>query len=151
MTFGEPRVDLSINGGSGHVCRVFATHGEPLMVVIWSRGFALSRADEDAALPTALEVLRFVHVPMRDGVHLSTTAFLSRSRQVSLPVILTLPPYLPTARNCAEAVHFTRSGYVYVVLDTRGCGDSQGECEPFETDGADGDRGHVHRTRARSE
>jgi uncharacterized protein len=97
-----------------------------------------SRAQEEASLPRGVEIIRGVRVPMRDGIYLNGTVFLSRQRQGPVPVILTLSPYVPAERNFSEGVYFARSGFAWVAVDSRGRGDSEGTFVPFENDAADG-------------
>jgi putative CocE/NonD family hydrolase len=75
-------------------------------------------------------------VPMRDGVELSADVYRPDTAG-RFPVVLMRTPYtkpgaLAAGRNWASR------GYVFVALDVRGRGDSDGEWVPYRNDGRDG-------------
>jgi hypothetical protein len=76
-------------------------------------------------------------VPMRDGTKLAAIVYKPRSQKGPLPVILTLTPY--TSRSTySRGRYFSEQGYVFVSVDTRGRGNSEGQFDPFMKDGQDG-------------
>jgi putative CocE/NonD family hydrolase len=78
-----------------------------------------------------------VRIPLRDGVRLQATVYLPSGMEGPLPVIFTLTPY--TADSYHErADYFARHGYVFALIDCRGRGNSEGEFEPFASEGRDG-------------
>ena len=80
-------------------------------------------------------------VPMRDGITLSADIYMSVlvSEQVDRrPVILLRTPYMKSGVNLESAKNFVRQGYIYVVMDVRGRGDSDGEFVPYFNEGQDG-------------
>ena len=77
-------------------------------------------------------------VPMRDGVELSADVYRPR-KAGRYPVVLSRGPYLKTNERVAEnARSFVERGYVMVVMDVRGRGDSDGDFVPYRRDGRDG-------------
>jgi putative CocE/NonD family hydrolase len=77
-------------------------------------------------------------VRMRDGVELSADVYRPPSAG-RFPVILSRTPYTKTnASTLRTARYFASHGYVYVVMDVRGRGDSDGQFEPYVNDGRDG-------------
>ena len=76
-------------------------------------------------------------IPARDGVLLNATVFRPRVQAQALPVIFTFTPYVGDSYQ-DRAMYFARHGYVYVLVDVRGRGNSQGRFEPFEHEAQDG-------------
>lgn len=82
-----------------------------------------------------------VRVPMRDGVTLSADIFFpaETKRGERFPVILARTPYNKNQKTYFEpARYFAARGYVYVTMDVRGRGDSDGEFIPYRNEGIDG-------------
>jgi putative CocE/NonD family hydrolase len=79
-----------------------------------------------------------VRVKMRDGVELSADVY--RPDTVGqFPVILTRTPYNKNGNGpLNQGRYFTSHGYVCVVMDVRGRGDSDGKFVPYRNDGIDG-------------
>jgi putative CocE/NonD family hydrolase len=77
-------------------------------------------------------------VPMRDGVTLSADVYRPKAPG-RYPVILQRTPYLKTSSRALEVGReFAKRGFVYVWMDVRGRGDSDGEFVPYRNDGRDG-------------
>ena len=77
-------------------------------------------------------------VRMRDGVELSADVYRPDSAG-QFPVILSRTPYNKNANSTlAIARYFVPRGYVFVAMDVRGRGDSDGEFVPYRNDGRDG-------------
>jgi uncharacterized protein len=81
-------------------------------------------------------------VPMRDGITLSADVYkpLGRSGEPGrFPVILTRTPYLKLSEGILMvANYFAERGYVFVAMDVRGRGDSEGKFIPYFNEGQDG-------------
>lgn len=80
-------------------------------------------------------------VPMRDGVVLSADVYCpSNVRQgVRYPVILSRTPYLKADPGVLETGrYFAEHEYVFVAMDVRGRGDSDGTFVPYRNEGRDG-------------
>jgi len=81
-----------------------------------------------------------VRIPMRDGVHLSADVWMP-AEPGQYPVILMRTPYLKTMgllRFPEHGAYFASHGYVLVVQDTRGRGDSEGVYNFYFDDLEDG-------------
>ncbi|HEV3205280.1 MAG TPA: CocE/NonD family hydrolase, partial [Gemmataceae bacterium] len=76
-------------------------------------------------------------IPMRDGVKLNATVYKPRELSTGLPVIFTLTPYIADTYH-DRAWFFAGHGYVFVIVDVRGRGNSEGKFEPFVNDARDG-------------
>ncbi|GAA4272964.1 CocE/NonD family hydrolase [Aquimarina gracilis] len=74
---------------------------------------------------------------MRDGINLSANIYFPRSNEESYPVILIYTPYV-NDEAVERGMYFASNGYVFITLDLRGRGNSEGEYKPFEKDGIDG-------------
>jgi uncharacterized protein len=77
-----------------------------------------------------------VRVKMRDGVELSADIYRPEA-EGRFPVILNRTPYTKTG-SVKTARFFVERGYVFVAMDVRGRGDSDGEFIPYRNDGQDG-------------
>jgi len=76
-------------------------------------------------------------IPMRDGVRLNATLYKPKESRRRIPAIFTMTPYVGSTWH-SDAVYFTRHGYVFLVIDVRGRGNSEGDFSPFEDDEEDG-------------
>ncbi|MHB1842408.1 MAG: CocE/NonD family hydrolase [Sulfobacillus sp.] len=77
-------------------------------------------------------------IPMRDGVGLAADIYLPVSPGAH-PVVLLRTPYLRTTSEIAATGAFwARAGYVFVAVDVRGRGDSEGAFRPYRAEGEDG-------------
>jgi putative CocE/NonD family hydrolase len=86
-----------------------------------------------------MRILFNQRVPMRDGVTLSADIYLPAGEIKPYPVLLTRTPYLKADMVVVErARQFVRRGYVYVCMDVRGRGDSDGAFNPYFNEGRDG-------------
>jgi putative CocE/NonD family hydrolase len=92
-------------------------------------------AEEPAA--TGVDLLWGFKIPMRDGVHLNGTVFKPADQKGPLPVIFTLTPYIGDSYQ-NRASYFSRHGYVFVLADVRGRGNSEGSFDPFAQEPHDG-------------
>lgn len=112
------------------------------------RAFALlvaAAASLPAARPAPAQVeVRFaVQTPMRDGVRLVSDLWKPPGTG-PFPTILVRTPYertmelVPQARPPELGRYFASHGYVWMIQDTRGRGDSEGSFAFFRDDGRDG-------------
>lgn len=90
--------------------------------------------------PREVRILFNQRVPMRDGVTLSADVYLPAGEPCKRPVILTRTPYLKSNMLVVErAQQYVKSGYVFVAMDVRARGDSDGEnFNPYFNEGRDG-------------
>jgi uncharacterized protein len=97
--------------------------------------------EDPGRAPTDVSYTWGVRIPMRDGVELNGTLYqplASQDRATPLPTIVTITPYI-SDRYQSDAQYFARNGYAFLVVDTRGRGNSDGKFGPFtESDGLDG-------------
>ena len=78
-----------------------------------------------------------VMLPMRDGTQLAANIFRPKG-EGKFPAILIRTPYGKGDKNRGQARAYASQGYVMVVQDCRGRGDSKGEWDPFRYDVEDG-------------
>jgi len=78
-----------------------------------------------------------VRVPLRDGVHVSATLYLPADLTEPAPCIFTLTPYVSDTYH-ERGVHAAENGFPFLVVDTRGRGNSEGEFKPFIQESRDG-------------
>ena len=88
-------------------------------------------------LPKEVDFVWGVKIPMRDGTKLNATVYKPKDMQAPLPVIFTLTPYIADSYH-NRAYFFSQNGYVFVLVDCRGRGNSEGTFEPFANEGRDG-------------
>jgi hypothetical protein len=111
-------------------------HFRSLLLLGMLMGMVSPLTAEDA-VPYGSSIQWELKVPMRDGTKLAAVVYRPRSQKEPLPVILTLTPY--TSRSTySRGRYFSEQGYVFVSVDTRGRGNSEGEFDPFMKDGQDG-------------
>jgi uncharacterized protein len=87
-------------------------------------------------VPLAMDMQLDARVPMRDGIALSARIWRP-SKAGRFPVVLQHTPYLSDETQ-ARARKFVAADYVYVSLDRRGRGTSEGTFVPLEGTGPDG-------------
>lgn len=110
----------------------------------WVIGFCALAAHAHAAPPAKDEANRIAvqlawdqQIPMRDGVALSAAVFRDPKQSQKLPVIFAMTPYVGT-KYVGPGVYFAQRGYVVVVADSRGRGNSQGSFVPTRVEANDG-------------
>jgi putative CocE/NonD family hydrolase len=86
--------------------------------------------------PLAMDMQLDARVPMRDGITLSARIWRP-SKAGRFPVVLQHTPYLSDETQ-TRARKFVAADYVYVSLDRRGRGTSEGTFVPLEGTGPDG-------------
>ena len=91
----------------------------------------------DPVAAQAMDVTMQQMIPMRDGVHLAAMIWKPAVMDKPLPVVMVLTPYI-RQEGQTRAAKFTQAGYVYVVVDVRGRGDSEGVYKPLWGNGPDG-------------
>lgn len=79
-------------------------------------------------------------IPMRDGITLSADVYRSKvSEEMRCPVVLTRTPYQKASQGVLMAArYFAERGFVFVAVDVRGRGDSDGVFVPHFNEGKDG-------------
>jgi len=84
-----------------------------------------------------IDLIWGVKIPMRDGVKLNATVYKPKKMDEPLPVIFTLTPYISDTYH-ERAFYFSRNGYVFVLVDVRGRGNSEGQFNPQMQEAKDG-------------
>jgi putative CocE/NonD family hydrolase len=126
MTFPESTREASMMGLTG--ARALA----------WLLGAALATA----ALATEpqgdpVEFQWGVQIPLRDGVRLNATVYKPRTQAEPLPCVFTLTPYI--SQNYHDrGMYFAANGYVFLTVDVRGRGNSEGTFKPLLQEAKDG-------------
>jgi uncharacterized protein len=91
-------------------------------------------ADTSASQP--IDVLWGIKIPMRDSIKLNATVYKPKGVGPH-PVIFSMTPYIAdTYHN--DAYYFAQNGYVFVIVDVRGRGNSQGKFTPLLQEAKDG-------------
>ncbi len=92
------------------------------------------QAAEDAA---PVEFQWGAKIPMRDGVRLNATVYKPRAQQGALPCVFTLTPYIAQSYH-ERGTYFAAHGYVFLGVDARGRGNSEGKFTPMLQEAKDG-------------
>jgi len=96
------------------------------------------KAETQPAEPAKdIDLIWGLKIPMRDALHLKGTVYKPHDQKEPLPVIFTLTPYVGDSYH-KRAVYFAQNGYVFVLVDVRGRGNSEGKFEPFTNEDTDG-------------
>jgi predicted acyl esterase len=82
-------------------------------------------------------ILPAVKIAVRDGVKLNATVYKPRFHKGPLPVIFSSTPYI-SDRYHEIGTYFAQRNYVYVNIDVRGRGSSEGVFEPMANEAKDG-------------
>ncbi|MCX6224641.1 MAG: CocE/NonD family hydrolase [Bacteroidia bacterium] len=101
--------------------------------LLGSPGFSQS---QDSSTSKSIDLIWGVKIPMRDGIQLNATVYKPKGAG-PLPVIFTLTPYI-SDRYHNHAWYFSRNGYVFVLVDARGRGNSEGTFTPMLQEAKDG-------------
>jgi len=78
-----------------------------------------------------------VKIPLRDGITLNGTLYISRHCSNSCPAIFTLTPYIGQTYH-DRAMYFAANGFPFLTIDVRGRGNSQGVFKPTINEAKDG-------------
>ncbi len=117
-------------------------HVMTLLIILVIAGMPLAGRQQAQAAPAASEQTYAVkidfdvRVKMRDGVELSADLYRPEA-EGRFPVILSRTPYIKTG-SVKTGRYFAERGFVFVAMDVRGRGDSDGEFIPYRNDGQDG-------------
>jgi len=87
--------------------------------------------------PKSVSIQWGVKIAVRDGVKLNGTLYKPADVQEPLPVIFTSTPYIADTYH-ERGMYFARNGYIFLGIDVRGRGNSEGAFEPFVNEGRDG-------------
>ena len=76
-------------------------------------------------------------IVMRDGVRLSATIYRNTKQTGPVPVIMAMTPYIAEG-HAKRGMYFAQHGYVFVAVDSRGRGNSDGAFVPGRVEAKDG-------------
>lgn len=110
-----------------------------VFALVASASMAMASLAESASeLPAASADMSWaLRIPARDGTTLNGNAY--RPRGPAKACLLNLSPYNLQGRRHATGMYFASHGYAFVLVDSRGRGDSAGTLRPFVQEG---DVGH---------
>jgi uncharacterized protein len=92
---------------------------------------------QSAGDPSRVSIDWGLRVPMRDGLHLHATAYRPKDGDGPWPAIFTLTPYVADSFHAA-GVYYASNGFLFVVVDSRGRGNSEGAFVSYAHDADDG-------------
>ena len=98
-------------------------------------GSQMPEADSDK--DPAIDFQWGVKIPLRDGVKLNATLYKPQGQKDALPCVFTLTPYIAQSYH-DRGVYFAAHGYVFLTVDVRGRGNSEGEFTPLLQEAKDG-------------
>ncbi len=98
--------------------------------------FPCSALAKDAA-PAPIKFQWGVMIPLRDGVKLNATLYQPRDQPQPLPCVFTLTPYIAQTYH-ERGMYFAAHEYVFLTVDVRGRGNSEGEFTPLLQEAKDG-------------
>jgi putative CocE/NonD family hydrolase len=78
-----------------------------------------------------------IKIPLRDGIYLNATLYLPRTHTGPSPVIFTLTPYVGQTYH-HFALYFAGRGLLFLTIDVRGRGNSEGKYRSFIQEAEDG-------------
>jgi uncharacterized protein len=137
---GVPAPPLGV-GAKKRVMSITYRRLAPIVTVILFSCLVFAQQREDPArgdgAEEAVDLLWGVKIPLRDGVKLNASVYRPKQIDQPLPVIFTLTPYTADTYYL-RALYFARNGYVFVLVDVRGRGNSEGVFEPMRNEAHDG-------------
>ena len=77
-----------------------------------------------------------VKIPLPDGIRLNATVYRPHDQREPLPCVFTLTPYVSDTYH-DRGMYFAQHGYVFLIVDTRGRGNSEGQFQVMR-EAADG-------------
>lgn len=108
-----------------------------LIVALTAGGISGTHAAETPAKAEQVEFQWGVKIPLRDGIKLNATLYKPREQKQPLPCVFTLTPYIAQSYH-DRGMYFAANGYVFLGVDVRGRGNSEGEFTPLLQEAKDG-------------
>jgi putative CocE/NonD family hydrolase len=105
------------------------------LCTLCSPAFADSAPPADIGDPVDLQW--GAKIPLRDGVKLNATVYRPQGQKDPLPCVFTLTPYISQSYH-DRGMYFAGHGYVYLTVDVRGRGNSEGSFMPMLQEAKDG-------------
>jgi hypothetical protein len=106
-----------------------------LVLIIQAINFGFAKTDNLTS--KEIEIKWGVKIPLRDGVKLNATIYQPYPLKEKLPVVFTLTPYNSDTYH-ERGWYFARQGYIFVLVDVRGRGNSEGDFTPMFQEAKDG-------------
>jgi putative CocE/NonD family hydrolase len=78
-----------------------------------------------------------VKIPLRDGIYLNATVYVKNNCKTPSPCVFSLTPYVSDTDH-ERGVYFASRGLPFVIVDTRGRGNSDGIFRPYIQEASDG-------------
>lgn len=101
-----------------------------ILVLLSAAGAAPAQVPPPAADPAKVAFEWGLSIPLRDGVKLAATKYAPRGQKEPLPCVFTLTPYIAQGYH-DRGLYFGANGYVFLTVDARGRGNSEGEFTPL--------------------
>lgn len=117
----------------------FATRSMVWLALASLAASALHAEDDPGRAETDVQLQWGIEIPVADGTELNGTLYRPNDPSGQrLPAIVTITPYI-SDRYHPDALYFARNGFAFLIVDTRGRGNSGGEFRPLGIeDGTDG-------------
>lgn len=108
----------------------------PILIGFLYLGTPIFGQNLDKGSTKSIDLMWGVKIPLRDGIKLNATVYKPKGAG-PLPVIFTLTPYIADSYH-NRAYYFSQNGYVFVLIDARGRGNSEGTFTPLLQEAKDG-------------
>jgi hypothetical protein len=103
----------------------------------WASPFPLQSAPPSPPPIPDVQADWGLKIPLRDGVKLNATRYRARGDATAQPCIFTLTPYISQSYH-DRGMYFAANGYVFLTVDARGRGNSEGAFTPLLQEAEDG-------------
>jgi putative CocE/NonD family hydrolase len=107
-----------------------------LVFVLFTYTFSLSSFAQ-VEEKSKVSILLGEKIPMRDGINLDATIYKPKHINKQLPVVVYLTPYV-TDHATKQGFHMAENNFVFIAVNSRGRGDSEGKFVALENEGRDG-------------
>lgn len=110
------------------------------LTLLWSASCLAGLSEPQWITPDQRNPVDFqwgVSIPLRDGVRLNATLYRPAHQPAPLPCVFTLTPYISQTYH-DRGMYFAAHGYVFLTVDVRGRGNSEGHFTPLLQEAGDG-------------
>lgn len=111
-----------------------------MLILLWSSVCVAGLSEPQWSTPEKFSAVEFqwgVKIPLRDGVKLNATLYRPKDQKAPLPCVFTLTPYISQTYH-DRGMYFAAHGYVFLTVDARGRGNSEGHFTPLLQEANDG-------------
>ncbi|HKJ17496.1 MAG TPA: CocE/NonD family hydrolase [Xanthomonadales bacterium] len=118
---------------------IFVKYAPTLMLVSVLLSPGVGAQEDPGRMETDVDLKWGLEIPVEGGTILNATLYRPDNHEdTALSTIVTITPYI-SDRYHPDALYFARHGFAFLVVDTRGRGNSEGEFRPLGIeDGLDG-------------